>query len=84
MERAFAANQPALALEISNLRDERLTVYVSPRQYRPLVAIAAAEGQTATARIYLAHATLRLRIHYRQLLHQREQKPATGRLHSRP
>jgi len=68
MEPAFAAGQPALALEMPSVRDGHLTVYVSPRQDRPLVAIAAAEGHTTTARIYLARATLRIRLHYRQLL----------------
>lgn len=68
VERAYAANQPALALHLPPVRDERLTIYVSPRKYRPLVAIAAAEGRTATARLYLVRATLPLRKRYRDLL----------------
>jgi hypothetical protein len=68
VERAYAANQPALALRVPQVHHERLTLYVSPLQYRPLVAIAEFEGRVATARLYLAHAPLRLRWRYRRLL----------------
>jgi hypothetical protein len=78
VERAFAANQPALALQMPNVHDGRLTVYVSPRQYRPLVAIASAEGHTITARIYLSRATLHLRLHYRQLLNNGMRRRSGG------
>jgi hypothetical protein len=76
VQRAYAANQPALALHLPLVHDERLTLYVSPRQYRPLVAIAAAKGRVATARIYLARATLRLRSRYRRLLSGKATRPA--------
>jgi hypothetical protein len=56
VERAYAANQPALALELRT-HGERLTVYVSPRGYRPLVVLGALGGQIATSRIYLTHLT---------------------------
>jgi hypothetical protein len=53
-ERSFAANQPAVALEVKHGKDERLTLFVSPRTYRPLVAFADLEGRQATARLYLS------------------------------
>ena len=53
-ERSYAANQPAIALEIEHGKDERLTLFVSPRTYRPLVAFVDLEGRQATARIYLS------------------------------
>src|SRR4029077_3933683 len=37
-ERAYAANRPAIALEMQLSRERRLTVFVSPRTERPLVA----------------------------------------------
>jgi hypothetical protein len=52
-ERSYAANQPAIALEVEHAKDERLTLYVSPRSYRPLVAFVDLEGRQATARLYL-------------------------------
>lgn len=57
VDRAFAANQPALALRLPRLHDERLVLYVSPRSYEPLVAIIALGGRIASARLYLARAT---------------------------
>jgi len=54
IERSYAANRPAIALEVSRSNDERLTLYVSPETYRPLVAIVALEGREATARLYLS------------------------------
>lgn len=71
VERAYAANQPALALEVGRVRDERLTLFVSPRQFRPLVAIVAKDGRVVTARIYLTRATAHLRSRFRQLLARR-------------
>lgn len=56
IERAYAANQPALALEL-HLHDERLTIYLSPHEYRPLVVIGAKAGRIATARLYLTPLT---------------------------
>jgi hypothetical protein len=52
-ERAYAANRPALALELNRGRKGRLTLYVSPRTDRPLVAILGRDGEQITARIYL-------------------------------
>lgn len=54
VERSYAANRPAIALEVSRSNDERLTLYVSPETYRPLVAIVALDGREATARLYLS------------------------------
>lgn len=68
VERAYAANRPALALRVPPVRGERLTIYVSPRRYRPLVVTAAVGGSVATARIYLTRATQRVLSHYRRLL----------------
>jgi hypothetical protein len=52
-ERAYAANRPAVALELQRGREERMTLFVSPRTERPLVAFVDLEGQKITARIYL-------------------------------
>ena len=68
VERSYAAGQAAFALRVSRVHDERLTIYVSPRGYRPLVVVAAVGGRVATARIYLARATPRVRSRYRRLL----------------
>jgi hypothetical protein len=77
IEPAYAANQPTLALELPHVREQRLTVYVSARQYRPLVAIATAHGHTTTARIYLTRASPSLRLRYRQLLTRTRRRPPT-------
>lgn len=52
-ERAYAANRPAVALELQRGREERLTLYISPRTYRPLVAFLDRHDLHITARIYL-------------------------------
>lgn len=52
-ERAYAANRPAIALELQRGKEERLTLYVSPRTDRPLVAFLARDRRHITARIYL-------------------------------
>lgn len=52
-ERAYAANRPAVALEVQRGREERLTLYISPRTDRPLVAFLARRDRHITARIYL-------------------------------
>jgi hypothetical protein len=54
--RGYAANRPAVALRWSRGRDYDLTLYVSPRTDRPLVAILEVAGRYATARLYLARA----------------------------
>lgn len=59
-ERGYAANRPAVALELEHARRERLTLYVSPRSYQPLVAFVDLHGRKATARLFLARATPRL------------------------
>jgi len=56
-ERSFAANQPAVALELRNGKAERLTLYVSPRSYQPLVAFVDLHGVEATARVFPARRT---------------------------
>jgi hypothetical protein len=56
-ERSYAANQPAIALELQPGKDERLTLYVSARGDRPLVAFVDLEGHEATARLYLTRMT---------------------------
>lgn len=50
---AFVARQPALALRLSRVRRERLTLYVAPSTYRPLVASALIGGRQITARLHL-------------------------------
>jgi hypothetical protein len=73
-ERSYAANQPAIALEMEYGGEERLTLYVSPRSYRPLVAIVAADGHEATARLYLSRAEPRLLARF-HLLRLAEARP---------
>jgi hypothetical protein len=65
--RSYAANQPAIELKLERLRGERLTIYVSPRTYEPLVVSGDAHGHDATARLYLTRVTERLlaRFHLR-------------------
>jgi hypothetical protein len=53
MERAYAVNHPAIALELQLNREERLTLFVSPETARPLVAFVDLDGQKITSRIYL-------------------------------
>jgi hypothetical protein len=65
IERGYAANQPAIALRVGRTRHERLTLYVSPRTYRPIVAIVERGGDTATARLYLNRVTPRLLARWR-------------------
>jgi hypothetical protein len=52
-ERSYAANRAAIALELRLGRRERLTIFVSPRTDRPLVAFVDLEQRQITARIYL-------------------------------
>lgn len=59
-ERSYAANRPAIALELSGNKSAHFTLYVSPGTYRPLVAFIDAHGRKATARLYLAPAEPRL------------------------
>lgn len=56
-ERSYAANQPAIALELEHAKGRRLTLYVSARSYKPLVAFAELDGREATARLYLVRST---------------------------
>lgn len=60
VERAYAANRPALALEWSRGRNKDSTLFVSPRTDQPLVAVVGLDGRYATARLYLARARPRL------------------------
>lgn len=55
-ERGYAANQPVDALELEHGKDARLTLYVSPRSFRPLVAFVDLNGRKATSRLYLTAA----------------------------
>jgi hypothetical protein len=63
-ERSYAANRPAVALELQRGREERLTLYVSPRTDRPLVAFVDLDRRTITARIYLQRGTRRVLARY--------------------
>jgi hypothetical protein len=73
MERSYAANRPAAALELQR-GEERLTLYVSPRTDRPLVAFVDRDGRVITARIYLQRAT-RARLGRFGLLHEVGSEP---------
>jgi hypothetical protein len=74
MERAYAANRPAIALELQRGREERLTLFVSPQTDQPLVAIVYLDGETITARIYLQRATRGMLADFR-LLHMIKPEP---------
>jgi hypothetical protein len=67
-ERSYAANRPAVALELQRAREERLTLYVSPRTDRPLVAFVDLDRRKITARIYLQRATRRMLARF-EILH---------------
>jgi len=77
IERAYAANHPALALEL-RLHHERLTLYLSPRTYRPLVVVGAVGGQIATARVYLTRFTPAREAQLRNLLRRHGFPPQTA------
>lgn len=68
-ERAFAANRPAIALELERGKRERLTLLVSPRKDRPLVAFVDLGTRKITARIYLQRVTRKVLARFR-LLHR--------------
>jgi hypothetical protein len=65
VERSYAANRPTLALKLERRHDERLTLYVSPKTYLPIVAIVQRDGHTATARLYLNRITPHLLSRFR-------------------
>jgi len=56
-ERSYAAGRPAIALELDRGGEGRLTLYVSPRTYKPLVAFVDLDGEEATARLCLHRIT---------------------------
>lgn len=70
LEPDFAANQPALELQ-THSRHERLTIYLSPRDYRPLVVVGGEAGHTATARLYLTRLTTADATRFHQFLRQK-------------
>jgi hypothetical protein len=67
VSRAYAANQPAIALKVSRGPDKRLTLYLSPRTDRPLVAIVAVADQEVTARLYLSRVKRPVLAHFHLL-----------------
>lgn len=74
VSRAYAANRPAIALKVSRSNDERLTLYVAPETYRPLVAIVSADGREATARLYLSRVKRHVLLRF-HLLREAERTP---------
>jgi hypothetical protein len=74
MERAYAANRPAIALELQPGREKRLTLFVSPRTDQPLVAFVALDGLKITARIYLQRVRRGVLAQFR-LLHRIKPEP---------
>jgi hypothetical protein len=74
VSRAYAANQPAVALKVSRGKDRRLTLYVSPRTDRPLVAIVTLADHEATARLYLSRVRPNVLAHF-HLLWAAERRP---------
>jgi hypothetical protein len=64
ISRAYAANQPAIALKVSRGKEKRLTLYVSPETHRPLVAIVALADHEATARLYLSRVKRHVLAHF--------------------
>jgi hypothetical protein len=73
-ERSYAANQPAIKLKLEPFKHERLTLYVSPRTFRPLVAIVDVRNEEATARLYLNRVKPRLLARF-HLLRTIERRP---------
>jgi hypothetical protein len=73
-ERGYAANRAAVALGVRRGREERLTVYVSPRTEAPLVVFVDLDGRKITTRIYLPRVTRRVLEHFR-LLHEITPEP---------
>jgi hypothetical protein len=73
-ERAYAANRPAVALELQRGREMRLTLFVSPRTDRPLVAFVDLDTRKITARIYLQRVTRAVLRRFR-LLHRIGREP---------
>jgi hypothetical protein len=73
-ERSYAANRPVIALELQLGREERLTVFVSPRTDRPLVVFVNLDRRQITTRIYLQQVTGRALAPFR-LLHEVEPRP---------
>lgn len=67
VSRGYAAHRPVIALKLSRRKREQLTLFVSPRTYRPLVAVVALGGQEVTARLYLARARPGLLAHFHLL-----------------
>jgi hypothetical protein len=65
VERSYAANQPTVALKMDRSHDEHLTVYVSPRTFRPIVAIVESDGRAATARLFLNRIRPRVLLRFR-------------------
>jgi hypothetical protein len=74
MERAYAANRPAIALELRRNREARMTLFVSPPTDKPLVAFVDLDGQKITARIYLQRVRRRVLAEFR-LLHRIKPEP---------
>lgn len=66
-ERAYAANRPAIALEVQRGREGRLTLFVSPLTYKPLVAFVDLDGLKITARVYLQPVARRVLARFRIL-----------------
>jgi hypothetical protein len=73
-ERAYAANRPAVALEVQRGRQERLTLYVEPRTDRPLVVFIDRDGLQITARIYLQPVRRRVLRRF-EVLHRIQPEP---------
>lgn len=74
MERAYAANRPAVALEFQTGREKRLTLFVLPETDQPLVAFFDLHGRKITARIYLQRVTREALAQF-GLLHRIEPEP---------
>lgn len=74
MERAYAANRPAVALELQRSREARLTLFVSPLTNEPLVAFVDLDGRKITARIYLQRVRRTVLARF-GLLHRIEPEP---------
>jgi hypothetical protein len=73
-ERAFAANRPAIAIELRRGKTERMTLFVSPRTEQPLVAFVDLATREITARIYLQRVTREVFAQFR-LLHRIKPEP---------
>jgi len=65
MQRANLGGRPTIEIRLPQIQHERLTLYLAPKTYQPLVATARIRGHVVTARIFLPHPTRALLARFR-------------------